>query len=1596
MDLLFVLIIILTIILIFYCNVNNNNSNAKSLIMALPLLGVMQYMNTQNQTYYLNEYKYLQNKGIIGSNDSIKPLEDENKQIIQIISEYDSMINLEEQFKKMDNNDKLFDNLNKYFMFKNTNTISDPKILKVSSKQYKRLIIEDLKKFIINKFPKDNKLKDLSDPKNTIDNYFNNFNTDTHKNKSRGDKDYIKKLNRDKDIINCIELEKIININEFNGKESVQRAVSNIIAYIAINKSNNSMTNLLDKYNKYEKYIGKYNKYLYSSDNFLFNNLLTNEINIKGRKKQIYYQRIIRKNIKNSDNIKNIKFNDIKTNLETIINSLATSKPDDTNIISVNNYIYQLFILYNLNLNKINNLKNINVTKEQFNKSLDELKKKIKEKEDNKNIFNSVLTELLESKQPTQNISTDLLNEIKKFDKMKLNQKLQEAQDHFDKTYENSNIVDEILIIQKLIKKYNKLKGIYIDMSYCIYLLSQSDIKNDKKLKICFKPIIDANTLSFRDIIKKLNYEEIEKLKENIASELNKDLINYHFASSNKNITYTDVEMKELKTHYTASTKEDLINREKEIEKKLKPFYLNILVEKYNVKISKLNILIEDNKQLIEDNNKLSVLNELKVLQSFVIKNNYTEYIKSIECIDEKIVTIDIINENIRLLNGQLKAKELEYKIITGEIEELNTAIEQIDQGDVKTILETCIEDMVDIVSYNNLEEQKKTLEEQKQQIQADIKKLNIAATSDALKDQQPQYTGRASGDLEYKLIQNENKLEEIEFNTRMKKLKNSNNSGNNSSSIYEIVEYYIQRQTELENSINQDKNPINLEKCKYDLLKTQERLDEIYMYFEETLNTTTNSRDVSDPKIKFKKQIAELEKNINNNINVQLNQNLKNALERLLSLLDARSQKGFGSFGILNTLEKSKSGMISTEASTEATSTEATTASTIINAKSTTTNTDSKAKSKENDIVSSTPISITGPPETTPVESTITTTASPITSPISSIAQNPDDAIKIGENVIIYTNEDNDKIKKYNDTIDNMNLSILEMIKSTDPNFEKYISDKLKYSYLKLYKDHINIKEKFKFNKAEFSNVDGYLLHRDILDIISDKEINIIKNTFKQLDAYKKGKDLYNHVLDINIFKITREEFKTPLKGHKSKESTLDSILNSILNFSGRKDNDKNIYKKEIEGIINICQQNVLNNKKIDALLNDNNFISKEFKEFFNSLKVNIFSDLNSINKEFLKLQNIYNTTNLKCSYFAKIKDTNSGELGDFNILYNNSNIKNLKDLRTELIKSYNKIEGSTTDDKKDKNLYLTNLCNVTMINNLICFSNIANNLNIKLFELYLSNLKRKEIYKVIAPFEEYVNIDINELKTKIKELELQKQDNENRIPVLEQELQTAQSKLEDCTKKCKIELDKANNEITTLKNTISTNELEIKNLNEKISSHNALIESYKLQIDELNKTIILLKNQIAQITQKNQELENNYNKLSQEKLLLSEELEKIKNELNNSSSTNNSTNEELQTIKTQLNMVNEKLKKCDESYTNNKKFNAECKKKLKETEKNLNNTTEELKETKDKLEILEKEKAQGDAKIKELQGQLDDINKANINIVDKLKKKRQKPNNN
>ena len=60
MDLILLLIIILTILLIFYCNVGNGSNKSKSLIIALPLLGVMQYMNTKEQTYYLNEYKYLQ------------------------------------------------------------------------------------------------------------------------------------------------------------------------------------------------------------------------------------------------------------------------------------------------------------------------------------------------------------------------------------------------------------------------------------------------------------------------------------------------------------------------------------------------------------------------------------------------------------------------------------------------------------------------------------------------------------------------------------------------------------------------------------------------------------------------------------------------------------------------------------------------------------------------------------------------------------------------------------------------------------------------------------------------------------------------------------------------------------------------------------------------------------------------------------------------------------------------------------------------------------------------------------------------------------------------------------------------------------------------------------------------------------------------------------------------------------------------------------------------------------------------------------------------------------------------------------------------
>ena len=415
MNLIIIIIIILTILLI----VSYYNKDAMFLLFFTPILGTLWYLkidNDYNNSEYIMDAKEIM---IVGSSDEqIKVLEDENKKILEYIKRYDNMIDL-------DNKISNFEEMNKYFMLKDN--IADPKILILLEQYYKKIT-----KDIINK------------PKNNI------------KPPSK------QQIN----IINSVisEIDKLQLIN----KESINYLIHYINTMVAINKENDPMSNYLELYIRYDKYIKKWNNKLYNSNNIkIFNVLTKNKIESTSSNKQLYYLMAMQKSIRD-DEITQLDSNKIIETCNSIITNIKDSSLDDKNlVIQFNKEIYSLFIQYHVNINKINNIKE-NVYKDLsisvYNKVLKELQQSINEKLKNEDIkikFDLTLKELLNKKKQdhisNNNIPSNLLLDIKKFDKIKLNKKLKMAYDDFESNNKYNDILDTMSMIQILIKKYEKL-----------------------------------------------------------------------------------------------------------------------------------------------------------------------------------------------------------------------------------------------------------------------------------------------------------------------------------------------------------------------------------------------------------------------------------------------------------------------------------------------------------------------------------------------------------------------------------------------------------------------------------------------------------------------------------------------------------------------------------------------------------------------------------------------------------------------------------------------------------------------------------------------------------------------------------------------------------------------------------------------------------------------------------------------------------------------------------------------------------------------------------------------------------------------------------
>jgi len=655
MNLLIFFIIILTIILIV-CYYNVETKNSASLILALPLLGAMQYMNTREECYNSREYEYLKKRGIIGSNEEeeIKKLKDENDNIIKLISKYDSLPELEEKFKKLETNDKEFNNLNKYFLFKND--IIDPKILPLIGDIYKTKTIG-----VINTKFKLNLNKDTTVSKQD-------------KNNARA-------------VIQNISNSDLTNKNIIKG----------IIAYIntmlSINASDNKMVDYLNKYNEYDFHLKNYKNKFYDEKNIqIFNNLLTDVIQTSSNKKQLYYLINIQKNFRNGKINKLEGFNNIKDQ----INAIIADNLKENNIISIyNSLIYSLFILYNVNLKKISDIKEqeyIKINKINYEKTLDQLKKEIKKKLKDENINNQILTSPLNSMTA---LPLDLINSIKTFDIKSLKAQLEEEYTRLETENEENDILDEISIINQLIKKYEDMRDISNDIAATIYGIKYkiNNATPNDKIILCYN--------SVENLLTKNNFESFI----NNLSNINIDTLDLNTIYINYINTYLE---KDINKSYSLYTQD--IKKETYILKKYIPIYKELLQNKFNNK----NIEINDLIQLLISSKSLDIT-KLIILHLKDLENN-----KDIVCTDDnKIILRENIQYNIRLLNNILKKKENKYEESKLKLELLKSKINSSNEDNLH--ISRFISSNPDMLSFTDSNDRKNKLKEQKQTLESKI-----------------------------------------------------------------------------------------------------------------------------------------------------------------------------------------------------------------------------------------------------------------------------------------------------------------------------------------------------------------------------------------------------------------------------------------------------------------------------------------------------------------------------------------------------------------------------------------------------------------------------------------------------------------------------------------------------------------------------------------------------------------------------------------------------------------------------------------------------------------------------------------------------------
>ena len=520
----------------------------------------------------------------------------------------------------------------------------------------------------------------------------------------------------------------------------------------------------------------------------------------------------------------------------------------------------------------------------------------------------------------------------------------------------------------------------------------------------------------------------------------------------------------------------------------------------------------------------------------------------------------------------------------------------------------------------------------------------------------------------------------------------------------------------------------------------------------------------------------------------------------------------------------------------------------------------------------------------------------------------------------------DKEKLNNYTNKIDIINDDILTMIKSMDTNFKKNIKNKDKntwYNYFKLKND-------------------TEILEDEILSNITKKEYDLFKNIyttkFKLLPTViiqqSNPEKLYP-----NFLTVTTTSYETPDANKKyglnGKLADNLSVLktNKIMNPNKEKDFLK---------IVDICHKSNDFNEK----LNMDNII-----EIFKINNLNIYDYKN----QYKILKNEYNT---------------SSRLNT-----------NLSDYKQKLLKEYNNNNNNNIDTM------ILQIANMGLFEPLLNISKVINSLNFKLYSLYLSNLERINIYKKIVPYEQYFNMEIDELKKEIEnfknklesykgndvliekiniECDLAKQALEDKIKELNKYKIDCEDKLKNTTLSLNdliLYMNKLINKINNTNNNHDAIELKkniddvIKNIEDNNEINNLIIKlesiedndaTIKKNINDIkeykNRTLIDINNVIIRLLvsyiEKMKKCEDDKKKLLK-KSKLTNELDQTNSQVNN-----------LKDVLTKIDDEIEKNNKEIEYLNNNKKQQSEQLKKTKSLYDNLINEQQEYENKLNKLD--------------------------------------------